>query len=40
MGKHPKLDALEKLFNSNKNFSLTDDQYKAKAGIPLLKKYN
>lgn len=37
MGKHPKLDALEKFFNSNKNFSLTDAQYEARTGIPLPK---
>lgn len=37
MGKHPKLDTLEKFFNSNKNFSLTDAQYEARTGIPLPK---
>lgn len=37
MGKHPKLDTLEKFFNSNKNFSLTDSQYETKTGVRLPK---
>lgn len=37
MGKRPKLDAIEPLLLSRENFSLTDAQYQAKAGIPLPK---
>ena len=38
MGKHPKLENLNSLFASNKDFSLTDEQYEKKTGIPLPKK--
>ena len=38
MGKHPKLENLNSLFASNKDFSLTDEQYQKKTGIPLPKK--
>ena len=38
MAKHPKLDALENLFNSGKDFELTDAQYEKKTGTPLPKR--
>jgi len=38
MGKHPRLENLNSLFASNKDFSLTDEQYEKKTGIPLPKK--
>ena len=37
MGKHPQLDALDKLFDSKNTFSLTDRQYEKLCGIPLPK---
>lgn len=37
MGKHPKLENLDTLFNSGKDFKLTDTQYERKTGIALPK---
>lgn len=37
MAKHPKLEMLEKLFDSGKDFELTDAQYERKTGAPLPK---
>ena len=38
MGKHPKLENLNALFQANHDFSLTDEQYENRTGIPLPKK--
>ena len=38
MGKHPRLENLNYLFRTNNDFSLTDEQYERKTGIPLPKK--
>lgn len=37
MGKHPKLENLDSLFNSGESFRLTDAQYEKKTGIQLPK---
>lgn len=37
MGKHPKLENLDAIFDKGKDFSLTDAQYEKKVGIPLPK---
>ncbi len=37
MGKHPKLENLDRDFIKGKDFSLTDVQYEKKVGIPLPK---
>lgn len=40
MGRHPNLKALTSLFESGKNFELTDAQYEKKTGVPLPKDKN
>ncbi len=40
MGKHPKLEKLDYLFNTQNEFSLSDSQYEAKTGIRLPKDLN
>ena len=40
MGKHPKLENLDYLFNTQDNFSLTDSQYESKTGTRLPKNSN
>ena len=37
MAKHPKLEALDGLFSSGKDFQLTDAQYESKTGVMLPK---
>lgn len=37
MGKHPKLESLDKLFKTKESFSLTDAQYEKLTGIPFPK---
>ncbi|MBR0210900.1 MAG: hypothetical protein IJQ46_00725 [Oscillospiraceae bacterium] len=37
MAKHPKLENLDGLFNSENRFELTDKQYEKKTGAPLPK---
>lgn len=37
MGKHPKLENLDRDFIKGKDFSLTDAQYEKEVGIPLPK---
>ena len=41
MAKHPKLEALDTLFNSGKDFKLTDAEYERKTGVmlPKVKSY-
>lgn len=38
MAKHPRLENLDVLFDSGKDFELTDEQYEKKTGAPLPKK--
>lgn len=38
MAKHPKLEALDMLFDSGKNFELTDEQYEKRTGVMLPKR--
>lgn len=38
MAKHPKLENLDVLFDSGKDFELTDEQYEKETGAPLPKK--
>ena len=40
MGKHPKLENLDEIFDKGKDFSLTDAQYEKKVGIPFPKGVN
>ena len=37
MGKHPKFNDIEELFDAGKDFSLTSSQYEKKTGAPLPK---
>ncbi len=38
MAKHPKLNALDYLFDAGKDFELTDEQYEKKTGVVLPKR--
>ena len=38
MGKRPKLEALDVLFDSGRNFELTDEQYEKRTGVMLPKR--
>ena len=40
MGRHPQLTEICAMFNSGKNFGLTDAQYEKKTGVPLPKDTN
>lgn len=40
MGKHPKLNEIEKRLTSGENFELTDAQYEGMTGVPLPKDKN
>lgn len=40
MGKHPKLENLDYLFETEEKFYLTDNQYETKTGVRLPKTQN